>query len=91
MVSKVIKEADNTRIAGKVEDDRRYTVEAAIVKVMKSRRTIEHVNLVAETTKLLSAKFKPDPTQVKTRIEQLIERGYIERDEDDKKIYRYVA
>jgi len=91
MVSKVIKEADNQRISGKVEDDRRYAVEAAIIKVMKARRTIEHVNLVSETTKLLAAKFKPDPFQVKTRIELLIERGYIERDKDDKKIYKYIA
>jgi hypothetical protein len=54
MVSKVVKECDNQRISGKVEDDRRYAVEAAIIKVMKARRTIEHVNLVAETSKLLS-------------------------------------
>lgn len=91
MVSKVVKECDNQRISGKVEDDRRYAVEAAIIKVMKARRTIEHVNLVAETSKLLSNKFKPDVFQVKTRIELLIERGYIERDQEDKKIYKYIA
>ena len=76
---------------GKVEDDRRYTVEAAVIKVMKARRTIEHANLVAETTKLLQNKFKPDPIQIKQRIELLIERGYIERDENDKKIFKYIA
>ena len=62
MVSKVHKEADSQRISGKVEDDRRYAVEAAIIKVMKARRTILHVALVTETTKLLASKFKPDPT-----------------------------
>ena len=30
------------RISSKVEDDRRYAVEAAIVKVMKARKTITH-------------------------------------------------
>lgn len=91
MVSKQSKQDEGTRIQGKVEDDRRYTVEAAIIKVMKARRTIDHSNLVGETTKLLATKFKPDPFQVKTRIELLIERGYIERDEDDKRIYKYIA
>lgn len=58
---------------------------------MKARRTIEHANLVSEATKLLASKFKPDPFQVKTRIEMLIERGYIERDQEDKRIYKYIA
>jgi hypothetical protein len=49
-------------VQGKVDDDRRYTVEAAIIKVMKARRKIEYVNLVAETTKMLAARFNPDPT-----------------------------
>ncbi len=91
LVSKNVKEQDNFRVQGKVEDDRRYQIEAAIIKVMKARRTIENQNLITETTKLLLLRFKPEPAQIKQRIEQLIERGYIERDEEDKRIFKYIA
>ena len=57
LVSKAKKESEKKSVEGKVEDDRRYTIEASIVKVMKSRRTIDYVNLVAETTKLLASRF----------------------------------
>ena len=65
LVSKVNKEQEKKSVEGKVEDDRRYTIEASIIKVMKSRRTIDYVNLVAEATKLLSTRFQPDPATVK--------------------------
>ena len=34
--SKITKEAETTKVQGKVEDDRRYAIEAAIIKVMKT-------------------------------------------------------
>ena len=45
MVSKQSKEKDNTRVQEKVEDFRLYEIEAAIIKVMKARRTIDHNSL----------------------------------------------
>ena len=75
----------------RVEDDRRYTIEAAIVKVMKSRKTIEHNDLITEVVRFLLSKFKPEPAQIKKRIESLIERGFIERDDNDMKVFHYCA
>lgn len=75
----------------KVEDDRKHMIEAVIVKVMKSRRRLSHTDLVTEVTKILSAKFSPDPLQIKKRIEGLIEREYLERCKDDRKFYSYLA
>ena len=91
MVSKQSKEKDNTRVQEKVEDFRRYEIEAAIIKVMKARRTIDHNSLQQETVKLLISKFMPEPASIKVRIEQLIVRGFIERDPNDKRIFKYVA
>lgn len=75
----------------KVDEDRRHLIEATIVKVMKTRRKLEHQKLIEETIKILVSKFQPQPTQIKTRIESLIEREYLERDPDNRHFYRYLA
>lgn len=58
---------------------------------MKARRKIDHNSLIAEVTKILSWKFNPEPNMIKSRIEGLIEREYMERDNDDRRIYKYIA
>lgn len=42
LVSKHAKDTDNSKVQSKVEDDRRFTIDASIMKVMKSRRRIEY-------------------------------------------------
>ena len=42
LVSKNAKEQEGQKTQNKVDDDRRYTIEAAIIKVMKNRRKIDH-------------------------------------------------
>lgn len=91
MSSKVAKEAETQKVQGKVEEYRKYACDAAIIKVMKARMTIEYTALVTEAINLLRLKFNPDTQQIKQRIEHLIERGYIERDENDKRIFKYLA
>lgn len=41
-VSKQAKELDGVRTQNKVEDDRRFTIDASIMKIMKSRRVLDH-------------------------------------------------
>ncbi len=38
-----------------------------------------------------SGRFIPAPTVIKKRIESLIEREFLERDPNDRKLYRYLA
>lgn len=83
--------AEKADISDKVDEDRRHMVEATIVKVMKTRRKIEHNALIAESAKILSQKFNPDPTMIKKRIESLIDREYMERDTEDRRFYKYIA
>jgi len=75
----------------KVDEDRKHQIEAAIVRIMKARKTMDHTTLVTEVTKQLSARFMPNPLVVKKRIESLIEREYLERSKADRKIYNYLA
>jgi cullin 3 len=80
-----------TGIPSQVEEDRRHMVEASAVRIMKARKTMHHNDLIAEITKQLSVRFVPSPAFIKKRIESLIEREYLERKEDDRRVYNYVA
>lgn len=78
-------------IPAPVEEDRRHLVEAAIVRIMKARKTLHHNDLIAEVSKQLSTRFVPTPQFIKKRVESLIEREYLERMDDDRRVYQYVA
>ncbi|KAH3808320.1 hypothetical protein DPMN_136673 [Dreissena polymorpha] len=67
------------------------TIEAAIVRIMKSRKTLMHNQLVTECTEQLKSRFLPSPVVIKKRIEGLIEREYLARTPEDRKKYTYVA
>jgi hypothetical protein len=58
--------------AEKVFADRQYAVDAAIVRIMKSRKRMEHSNLMTELMGQL--KFACRTADVKKRLESLIER-----------------
>jgi cullin 3 len=74
-----------------VEEDRKHLVEAVIVRIMKSRKTLDHNSLIMEVTRHLASRFNPTPLLIKQRIEKLIEREYLERCQDDRKKYNYLA
>ncbi|KDO35014.1 hypothetical protein SPRG_01077 [Saprolegnia parasitica CBS 223.65] len=73
-----------------VEEDRSIAIEAAIVRIMKARKTLQHQQLVSEVLSQL-AFFKPVPKLIKRRIEALIDREYLERDPESATTYRYLA
>ncbi|WIA11985.1 hypothetical protein OEZ85_012066 [Tetradesmus obliquus] len=75
----------------KVEEDRKPQIEAAIVRIMKSRKRLDHNGVVAEVTRQLAPRFLPNPAVIKKRIESLIEREFLERDPADRKVYVYLA
>ncbi|CAN0141811.1 unnamed protein product [Ectocarpus sp. 13 AM-2016] len=74
----------------RVEEDRGIAIEAAIVRIMKARKTIGHPQLVAEVLSQLSF-FRPNPKVIKARIHGLIEREYLERDASQANHYNYLA
>lgn len=58
---------------------------------MKSRKTMKHQQLIAETIDQLKARFQPRVPDVKKAIDAMIDREYIEREEGSRDSYRCVA
>ena len=79
IAAKITQDEKNSTMAS-VDEDRKHAIEAAIVRIMKTRKTLEHQKLVLEASNQLLRHFKPDPKQIKKRIEELIAREYLERD-----------
>jgi len=73
----------------RVFQDRQYQIDAAIVRIMKMRKTLSHNLLLTELYNQL--KFPVKPPDLKKRIESLIDRDYMERDKDNSQQYNYVA
>ena len=74
-----------------IEEQRDLNTQAAIVRIMKARRVLEHSILCEETTKQTSRFFPQTIERIKRQIEKLIngQERYIER--QDNRTYRYVT
>ncbi|XP_013419680.1 cullin-4A [Lingula anatina] len=80
---------ENVSTTERVFQDRQYQVDAAIVRIMKTRKLLSHNLLITELYNQL--KFPVKPSDLKKRIESLIDRDYMMRDKDNPNQYHYVA
>lgn len=80
---------ENAATTEKVFQERNYQIDAAVVRIMKTRRTIHHAGLISEVYQQL--RFPHKPLDVKKRIESLIDREYLERDQKNPQTYHYLA
>ena len=80
---------EDAGVTQKVFQDRVFQVDAAIVRIMKTEKQCSHGMLVNKLFGML--KFPLEQDDVKKRIESLIERDYVKRDDKDRSSYLYVA
>lgn len=69
--------------------DRQFQIDAAIMRILKSKKVVSHNELLAELFKILDMPIRSQ--DLKTRIELLIEREYIRRDFENAATYTYIA
>jgi len=82
---------EKKKVLEDVDQDRRYAIDAAIVRTMKARKVLKHQELMLEVVTQLTQMFKPDVKMIKRRIEDLIAREYLERDKDNANVFKYLA
>lgn len=61
---------ENKETHERVEQDRKYETQAAIIRIMKSRRTIRHVELVQQTIEQTKNRGTLDVGLIKQNIEK---------------------
>lgn len=84
-------QSDSEHTHSSIDEDRKLYIQAAIVRVMKSRRFARHNQLIQEVIGLTKSHFTPSVPMIKKCIEILIEKQYLERGTDAADEYKYIA
>lgn len=79
-----------TGITASCEENRKFVYDATIVRIMKSRRKLNFNEIITETLSQVTL-FRGDIKSIRARIEDLIQREFIRRDEQDGTVFHYVA
>ncbi|KAI0243843.1 Cullin-4A [Massospora cicadina] len=79
----------DNKIQEMVIHNRMFLIDALVVRLLKTRRRMKHLELMTEA--LRGLRFPAEPQDIKERIENLIDREFLERDEDDPEVLHYLA
>ena len=85
----VAKEVEELDMA--IQEERRFAIQAALVRKMKTEKEMKVTALVPEVCKELSSLFQAHPPFVRKQLEELIDLEYMQRCEDNPQLLRYIA
>ncbi|KAK0436828.1 Cullin [Desarmillaria tabescens] len=90
-LNRPIKAEETSKVLKNVDEDRKYIIQATIVRVMKARQSMTNQQLVQEVISQLSQRFTPNVGDIKKAIDILVEKEYIERVQGTRDRFAYVA
>jgi cullin 1 len=82
---------EKKKVIDNVQNDRKDAIDAMIVRIMKSRKVLHDSDLVSECINQHGNLFKPDVKVIEGRIEFLICKDFLKRDEENSRMLKYVA
>ncbi|CAF3741694.1 unnamed protein product [Rotaria sp. Silwood1] len=88
---KSVEQKDIEGLYRTIDADRKILIRAAIVRIMKQRKTLKHALLTQEVIHQLSSRFQPQIPMIKKCIEILIEEKYLERQLNENDMLHYLA
>ncbi|KAJ4705264.1 cullin 1 [Melia azedarach] len=81
---------ERKKITEDIFQDRKHNIDSALVRIMKSRKILSYQQLISECVKMLRPSFKPDIKAIKKRIEDLVNREFLERDLENPTMFKYL-
>ncbi|KIY60706.1 hypothetical protein CYLTODRAFT_287512 [Cylindrobasidium torrendii FP15055 ss-10] len=90
-ISEKITEEESIKTQDMVDESRKYTVQAAIVRIMKGSKELHNKDLVNRVVDAVRMHFHPDIPSIKKEIDWCIDNEYLARVEDKKDVFMYVA
>ncbi|KAL9648880.1 hypothetical protein ABK040_003810 [Willaertia magna] len=81
------------QIYKQIQQDRKYTIQACIVRILKTKKLLEHTQLINFVMKQLNILnfMKVTINEIKLQIDYLIEMDYMKRVENNTNWYEYIA
>jgi len=78
---KIQQKAEDSATDAQVENERRFVLQAMIVRIMKMRKTTGYNLLISEVAQQASTRFTPTIPMIKREIAVMIDKEYIRREE----------
>ncbi|KAI0726430.1 Cullin-domain-containing protein [Fomitopsis betulina] len=91
MPIKAEQKAESSEVQKIVDEDRKYVIQATIVRIMKARKQMKNQALIQEVIGQIQQRFTPKLPDIKKAIEHLLEKEYIERVAETRDTFAYVA
>ncbi|KAF5335225.1 hypothetical protein D9758_014773 [Tetrapyrgos nigripes] len=82
-------ESKQTNLA--IEIDRKHILDAAIVRIMKAKKELTYEKIKLETIDAVKNHFIPSVEMIKKSVDWLLQNDYLERNEEDRNVFLYVA